>query len=141
MGGPVPSATLNLGFIDLNDGSSFKGVQVVFEEGKIDNFKEIASQNVGVALQVTGTLLATPEAKQPFEIHATEILVEGPSSPEYPLQKKRHTVEFLRTIAHLRPRTNLYSAAFRVRSVAAFGSTSSSRRTALSMPTLPSSPQ
>ena len=110
-----------LGFIDLNDGSSFKGVQVVFEEGKIGNFKEIASQNVGAALQVTGTLLATPEAKQPFEIHAAEILVEGPSSPEYPLQKKRHTVEYLRSIAHLRPRTNLYSAAFRVRSAAAFG--------------------
>ena len=110
-----------LGFIDLNDGSSFKGVQVVFEEEKIGNFKEIASQNVGAALQVTGTLLATPEAKQPFEIHAAEILVEGPSSPEYPLQKKRHTVEYLRSIAHLRPRTNLYSAAFRVRSAAAFG--------------------
>ena len=110
-----------LGFIDLNDGTSFKGVQVVFEDGKIDNFKEIASQNVGAALCVTGTLLATPEAKQPFEIHAQKIVVEGPSSPEYPLQKKRHTVEFLRTIAHLRPRTNLYSAAFRVRSAAAFG--------------------
>ena len=110
-----------LGFIDLNDGTSFKGVQVVFEDGKIENFKEIASQNVGAALRVTGTLLATPQAKQPFEIHAQEIVVEGPSSPEYPLQKKRHTVEFLRTIAHLRPRTNLYSAAFRVRSAAAFG--------------------
>ena len=83
-----------LGFIDLNDGTSFKGVQVVFEDGKIDNFKEIASQNVGAALCVTGTLLATPQAKQPFEIHAQKIVVEGPSSPEYPLQKKRHTVEF-----------------------------------------------
>ena len=100
-----------LGFIDLNDGTSFKGVQVVFEDGKIENFKEIASQNVGAALRVTGTLLETPQAKQPFEIHASEIVVEGASSPEYPLQKKRHTVEFLRTIAHLRPRTNLYSAA------------------------------
>lgn len=110
-----------LGFIDLNDGTCFKGVQVVFEEGKIDNYKEIASQNVGAALRVTGTLLATPEAKQPFEIHAEKILVEGPSAPEYPLQKKRHTVEYLRTIAHLRPRTNLYSAAFRIRSAAAFG--------------------
>lgn len=110
-----------LGFIDLNDGTSFKGVQVVFEEGKISNFKEIASQNVGAALRVTGKLLATPEAKQPFEIHAEEIVVEGASSPEYPLQKKRHTVEFLRTIAHLRPRANLYSAAFRIRSAAAFG--------------------
>lgn len=110
-----------LGFIDLNDGSSFKGVQVVFEDEKIDNFKEIASQNVGAALIVTGTLIATPEAKQPFEIHAEKIEVEGPSAPEYPLQKKRHSVEYLRTIAHLRPRTNLYSAAFRVRSAAAMG--------------------
>lgn len=110
-----------LGFIDLNDGTSFKGVQVVFEEEKINNFKEIASQNVGAALRVTGTLTATPEAKQPFEIHAREIVVEGTSSPEYPLQKKRHSVEYLRTIAHLRPRTNLYSAAFRIRSAAAFG--------------------
>ena len=102
-----------LGFIDLNDGTSFKGVQIVFEDGKIDNFKEIASQNVGAALRVTGTLLATPEAKQPFEIHASEIVVEGASTPDYPLQKKRHTVEFLRTIPHLRARTNLFSAAFR----------------------------
>ncbi len=110
-----------LGFIDLNDGTCFKGVQVVFEEGKIGNFKEIAAQNVGAALIVTGELIATPEAKQPFEIHAAEIKVEGPSTPEYPLQKKRHTVEYLRTIPHLRSRTNLFSAAFRVRSAAAFG--------------------
>ena len=110
-----------LGFIDLNDGSCFKGVQVVFEAEKLENFKEIAAQNVGAALVVTGTLLATPEAKQPFEIHASEIVVEGASTPDYPLQKKRHTVEYLRTIAHLRPRTNLYSAAFRIRSAAAFG--------------------
>ncbi len=109
-----------LGFIDLNDGSSFKGVQVVFEDGKIENFKEIAAQNAGAALRVTGTLLATPGMKQPFEIHAEKIVVEGASAPEYPLQKKRHGVEFLRTIAHLRPRTNLYSAAFRIRSAAAF---------------------
>ena len=110
-----------LGFIDLNDGTCFKGVQVVFEDDKIDNFKEIASQNVGAALVVTGELIATPEAKQPFEIHAAKIEVEGPSAPEYPLQKKRHSVEFLRTIAHLRPRTNLFSAAYRIRSAAAFG--------------------
>ena len=109
-----------LGFIDLNDGTSFKGVQIVFEDGKIDNFKEIASQNVGAALRVTGTLLATPEAKQPFEIHASEIVVEGASTPDYPLQKKRHTVEFLRTMPHLRPRTNTFAAAFRVRSTAAY---------------------
>ncbi len=110
----------NLGFIDLNDGSSFKGVQIVFEADKINNFKEIAKQNVGAALCVTGELLLTPEAKQPFEIHASEIVVEGASTPDYPLQKKRHTVDYLRTIAHLRPRTNLFSAAFRVRSAAAF---------------------
>lgn len=109
-----------LGFIDLNDGSCFKGVQIVFEAEKIKNYKEIAKQNVGVALCVTGVLVETPEAKQPFEIHAQEICVEGASSPEYPLQKKRHSVEYLRTIAHLRPRTNLFSAAFRVRSAAAF---------------------
>ena len=109
-----------LGFIDLNDGSSFKGVQVVFEDGKVENFKEIAAQNSGAALVVEGELVATPEAKQPFEIHATTITVEGPSTPEFPLQKKRHTREYLRTIAHLRPRTNLYSAAFRIRSVAAY---------------------
>lgn len=110
-----------LGFIDLNDGTCFKGVQIVFEDGKIDNFREIAAQNVGAALIVTGELIATPGAKQPFEIHAVDIKVEGPSTPEYPLQKKRHTVEYLRTIPHLRPRTNLFSAAFRVRSAAAFG--------------------
>ena len=109
-----------LGFIDLNDGSCFKGVQIVFEADKINNFSEIASQNVGAALKVTGIVLETPEAKQPFEIHAQEISVEGASSPDYPLQKKRHSVEYLRTIAHLRPRTNLFSAAFRVRSVASY---------------------
>lgn len=110
-----------LGFIDLNDGTCFKGIQVVFEDAAIKNFGEVASQNVGAALIVTGKLLLTPQAKQPFEIHATEIQVEGTSTPEYPLQKKRHTVEYLRTIAHLRPRTNLFSAAFRIRSVAAYG--------------------
>ena len=109
-----------LGFIDLNDGSCFKGVQIVFTAEKLENYKEIASQNVGAALRVTGTLLLTPEAKQPFEIQAEKITVEGASSPEYPLQKKRHTVEYLRTVAHLRPRTNLFNAAFRVRSAAAF---------------------
>ncbi len=109
-----------LGFIDLNDGSSFKGVQIVFEADKINNYAEIASQNVGVALKVKGLVINTPEAKQPFEIHATEIEVVGASTPDYPLQKKRHTVEYLRTIAHLRPRTNLFSAAFRIRSAAAF---------------------
>ncbi|MBP3414886.1 MAG: asparagine--tRNA ligase, partial [Clostridia bacterium] len=109
-----------LGFIELNDGSCFKGVQIVFEADKVENFKDIAKQNVGAALTVTGTLILTPEAKQPFEINATEIVVEGISAPEYPLQKKRHSLEFLRTIAHLRPRTNTFSAAFRVRSAAAY---------------------
>lgn len=108
------------GFIELNDGSFFKGVQVVFEQDKIDNFEEIAKLNVGSALVVTGKLEMTPEAKQPFEIKADHIAVEGMSTPDYPLQKKRHSMEFLRTIAHLRPRTNMFSAAFRVRSVAAY---------------------
>ena len=109
----------NFGFIELNDGSCFKSLQVVFERGSLNNYDEIARQNVGAALIVRGTLVLTPEAKQPFELKACEITVEGVSTPDYPLQKKRHSVEFLRTIQHLRPRTNLFSATFRVRSVAA----------------------
>jgi asparaginyl-tRNA synthetase len=109
-----------LGFIELNDGSCFKGVQIVFEANKIDNFTEIAKLNVGAAIVVTGELILTPEAKQPFEIHAEKIEIEGASTPDYPLQKKRHSLEYLRTIAHLRPRTNTFSAAFRVRSAAAY---------------------
>ena len=109
-----------IGFIELNDGSSFKCVQIVFEDGKVDNFKEIAKLNVGSAVTVTGTVVLTPEMRQPFEIHAKEITVEGLSTPDYPLQKKRHSVEFLRSIAHLRPRTNLFNAVFRVRSECAF---------------------
>ena len=108
------------GFIDLNDGSYFKSVQVVFERDIINNYDEIASQNVGAALVVTGVLTLTPGAKQPFELKATEIAVEGTSTPDYPLQPKRHTVEFLREQAYLRPRTNLFSAVFRVRSEVAF---------------------
>ena len=108
------------GFIELNDGSCFKNLQVVMESAALDNYKEIAAQNVGAALIVTGTVTLTPQAKQPLELKAQHIEVEGTSSPDYPLQKKRHSVEFLRTIQHLRPRTNLFSAAFRVRSVAAF---------------------
>ena len=108
------------GFIELNDGSCFKNLQVVMESGVLANYREIAAQNVGAALVVTGTVVLTPEAKQPLELKAASIAVEGASSPEYPLQKKRHGVEFLRTIQHLRPRTNLFSAAFRVRSVAAY---------------------
>ena len=107
------------GFIELNDGSCFKNLQVVMDANALDNYKDIAGQNVGAALIVKGELVLTPEAKQPFELKAHEIAVEGASTPDYPLQKKRHTVEYLRTIQHLRPRTNLFSAAFRVRSVAA----------------------
>ncbi|MCI9467041.1 MAG: asparagine--tRNA ligase [Ruminiclostridium sp.] len=110
----------SFGFIELNDGSCFKNLQVVFSDDSLENYKEIAKQNVGAALIVTGTVVLTPEAKQPLEVKAATIQIEGTSAPEYPLQKKRHSQEFLRTIAHLRPRTNLYSAAFRVRSVAAF---------------------
>ena len=110
----------NFGFIELNDGSNFKPLQVVFERSGLNNYDEIARQNVGAALIVHGTLVLTPEAKQPFELKADAITVEGVSTPDYPLQKKRHSVEFLRTIQHLRPRTNLFSAVFRVRSVAAY---------------------
>ena len=107
------------GFIELNDGSCFRNLQIVMDANVLGNYKEIAGQNVGAALIVTGTVVLTPEAKQPLEVKADTIVVEGPSTPDYPLQKKRHSVEYLRTIAHLRPRTNLFSAAFRVRSVAA----------------------
>ncbi len=109
----------NFGFIELNDGSTVKSLQVVMERDKLSNYDEIARQNVGAAFIVKGILVLTPEAKQPFELKATEIAVEGVSAPDYPLQKKRHSVEFLRTIQHLRPRTNLFNATFRVRSVAA----------------------
>ena len=107
------------GFVELNDGSCFKNLQVVLAADTLENYKEIAGQNVGAALRVTGTIVLTPEAKQPLELKAASVTVEGASAPEYPLQKKRHSVDYLRTIAHLRPRTNLFSAAFRVRSVAA----------------------
>ncbi|WMJ22489.1 asparagine--tRNA ligase [Paludicola sp. MB14-C6] len=110
----------SLGFIELNDGSSFKNLQVVFEDNKIDNFKDVTKYNVGSAIIVTGSLVMTPDAKQPFEIHADSIVLEGKSTPEYPLQKKRHTLEYLRTLPHLRPRTNTLSAVFRIRSVAAY---------------------
>ena len=108
------------GFIELNDGSCFKNLQVVMEAESLANYKDIAAQNVGAALVITGTVVLTPEAKQPLELKAAKVEVEGVSAPDYPLQKKRHSVEFLRTIQHLRPRTNLFSAAFRVRSVAAY---------------------
>ena len=108
------------GFIEVNDGTFFKNVQVVFESDKIDNYKEVSSLNVGAAISVSGTMVLTPDAKQPFEIKASKITVEGESTPDYPLQKKRHSFEYLRTIAHLRPRTNTFSAVFRVRSLAAY---------------------
>ena len=110
----------SFGFLELNDGSCFKGLQVVFAADTLGNYAEVAKQNVGAAFCVRGTFVLTPEAKQPFELKAAEICLEGASAPEYPLQKKRHSVEYLRTVAHLRPRTNLFSAVFRIRSVAAF---------------------
>ncbi len=108
------------GFVVINDGSFFETLQIVYSEEKIGNFSEIAKLNIGSAIVVTGVLVATPEAKQPFEIQAEEILVEGSSTADYPLQKKRHSLEYLRTIAHLRPRTNTFQAVFRVRSLIAY---------------------
>lgn len=108
------------GFIDLNDGSSFKGIQVVFERENLANYEEIAKLNVGSAVVVTGVVTLTPEMKQPFELKAASVEVEGTSTSDYPLQKKKHSLEFLREIAYLRPRTNLFSAVFRVRSEVAF---------------------
>ena len=108
------------GFIELNDGSFFKSVQVVYEEEFIANFEEISKAYIATALAVKGVVVLTPEAKQPFEIKAREIVVEATSTPDYPLQPKRHSMEFLREIAHLRPRTNLFSAVFRVRSLVAY---------------------
>ena len=107
------------GFIEINDGSFFKNIQIVFDE-KLDNFKEISKLPISSSLTITGTLVATPDAKQPFEVQAKEIIIEGMSNSDYPLQKKRHTFEYLRSIAHLRPRSNAFSATFRVRSVAAY---------------------
>ena len=107
------------GFIVLNDGTFFEPLQVVYSD-KLDNFDAISKTNVGAALIVTGTLVATPEAKQPFEIQANNIYIEGASTPDYPLQKKRHTMEYLRTMTHLRARTNTFQAVFRVRSLIAY---------------------
>ncbi len=106
------------GFIELNDGSCFQNLQIVFEN-TLPNFDEISKLNVGSSLSIKGILITTPGAKQPFEIKADSVVVEGTSTPEYPLQKKRHSLEYLRTIAHLRPRTNTFSAVFRVRSLIA----------------------
>ena len=109
----------NFGFIELNDGSFFKNMQIIVDE-KLENFKEIGKLPISSSILVEGKLVSTEGAKQPIEIHATKITVEGESDNSYPLQKKRHTVEYLRTIAHLRPRSNMFSAVFRVRSVAAY---------------------
>lgn len=108
------------GFIELNDGSFFKSVQVVYEQEVITNFEQIAKAAIAGALTVRGILVLTPEAKQPFEIKAKEIIIEADSEADYPLQKKRHSLEFLREIAHLRPRSNTFSAVFRVRSMVAY---------------------
>ncbi|MDV3425901.1 MAG: asparagine--tRNA ligase [Bacillota bacterium] len=112
-------ASKNFGFIEINDGSFFKNVQVVFEDN-LPNFDELAKLPISATISVKGTLVLTPESKQPFEIKASEIIMEGKSASDFPLQKKRHSVEYLRSIAHLRPRSNLFSAVFRVRSLAAF---------------------
>ena len=107
------------GFMVLHDGTFFETLQVVFHDG-MDNFEEVAHLNVGTAVIVTGTLVATPQAKQPFEIQADKVEIEGTSTPDYPMQKKRHSMEFLRTVPHLRPRTNTFQATFRVRSLLAY---------------------
>lgn len=107
------------GFMVLSDGTFFEPLQVVYGD-KLNNFAAISKLNVGSAVIVTGVVTLTPQAKQPFEIQATEVVVEGPSTPDYPLQKKRHSFEYLRTISHLRPRTNTFQAVFRVRSLIAY---------------------
>lgn len=109
----------NFGFIVVNDGTFFETLQIVYHD-TMDNFTAVEKLNVGAAIIVTGRLVATPDAKQPFEIQAQEVSIEGESAPDYPLQKKRHTFEYLRTISHLRPRTNTFEAVFRVRSLAAY---------------------
>ena len=109
----------SFGFLVVNDGTFFETLQVVYHD-QMENFKEVAKLGVGSAVIVTGTIVATPQAKQPFEMQAEEVLVEGASTPDYPLQKKRHTFEYLRTMTHLRPRTNTFQAVFRVRSVIAY---------------------
>ncbi len=113
-------AQKEFGFIDLNDGTSFESIQVVYEDQKLENFKEASKYNVGSAITVIGQLVLTPSMKQPFEVKATQIILEGDSAEDYPIQPKRHSREFLRENAHFRPRTNLFSAVFRVRSVVSF---------------------
>ena len=113
-------ASNQFGFLSVNDGTFFKPVQVVYEADKLDNFDEVAKFRLSAGVCVKGVLEVTPDAKQPFEIKATEIILEADSDSDYPLQKKRHTMEFMREIAHLRPRSNTFSAVFRVRSVAGY---------------------
>ncbi len=121
VGGWVRSirASKNFGFIVMADGTFFETLQIVYSDN-LPDFAAIGKLNVGTALIVTGKIVATPDAQQPFELHADEVIVEGASTPDYPLQKKRHGVEYLRTISHLRPRTNLFQAVFRIRSLAAY---------------------
>ncbi len=109
----------NFGFIVVNDGTFFEPLQIVYHDG-LSNFAAVEKLNVGAAIYVKGKLVATPQAKQPFEIQADAVEIEGESAPDYPLQKKRHTFEYLRTISHLRPRTNTFEAVFRVRSIVAY---------------------
>ena len=107
-------------FVELNDGTFFRNLQIILEEDKLNNYRELVRRiSVGAAIEVTGTLVLTPEMKQPFELKATSVTIVGESPVDYPLQKKRHTLEYLRTIQHLRPRANLFQCAFRVRSFAA----------------------
>ena len=113
-------ASKALGFIVLHDGTCFNTMQIVYEDEKVSNFQEVSHLPVGSAIVVKGTLVLTPQARQPFEMQAEEIIIEGSSLPDYPLQKKRHSMEYLRTIAHLRPRSNTFQAVFRVRSLAAY---------------------
>ncbi|MDO4765488.1 MAG: asparagine--tRNA ligase [Eubacteriales bacterium] len=110
----------NFGFVVLNDGTTFQTIQIVIDAEKLENYTELTKQNVGAALIVTGNLVATPQAKQPFEVQAGHVFVEGESTPDYPLQKKKHGFEFLRTLEHLRARTNTFMAVYRVRSIMAF---------------------
>ncbi len=121
IGGWVRSirSSKNFGFIVVNDGTFFEPLQIVYHDA-LENFAAVEKLNVGAAVIVTGKLVATPQAKQPFEIQAEEVVIEGESAPDYPLQKKRHTFEYLRTISHLRPRTNTFEAVFRVRSLIAY---------------------
>ena len=112
-------ASKNFGFIMLSDGTCFQPVQVVITD-QMERFAEISKVNIGAALIVEGTVELTPNAQQPFEIQATKVTVEGPSTPDFPIQPKRHTLEYLRTVTHLRPRTNTFQAVFRVRSLIAY---------------------